>query len=139
MYTVFVYIKTAKIICSIYFILFSILIIYSIITNQNDEINVFLNREHIEIFFEVLHKQMLIIGGLKLGLCTLHRINLPGITIMENKVSCVYIHIYLFLSLHIAIILFSWNIFTILDNYIVCNISFLFLFLDEDSESRNYE
>lgn len=65
-------------------------------TNQNDEINVFLNREHIEIFFEILHKQMLMVGGLKLGLCTLHRINLPGITIMENKVSlCIYIYIYL--------------------------------------------
>ncbi|KAL6443240.1 hypothetical protein ACFW04_002870 [Cataglyphis niger] len=68
-------------------------ILSAIITNQNDEINVFLNREHIEIFFEVLHKQMLIIGGLKLGLCTLHRINLPGITIMENKMKIVNLDI----------------------------------------------
>lgn len=85
------------------------LLIYSIITNQNDE-NKYLNCEHVETFFEVLHKQMLILGGLKLGLCTLHRINLPGITIMENRVS-LYIFIYLFFSFYIKIILFSWDIF----------------------------
>ncbi|GAB1864382.1 alpha-1,2-Mannosidase [Camponotus japonicus] len=67
-------------------------ILSAIITNQNDE-NIFLNREHVEIFFEVLHKQMLILGGLKLGLCTLHRINLPGITIMENRMKIVNVEI----------------------------------------------
>lgn len=67
------------------------LLICRIITNQNDD-NIILDRNHIEIFFEVLHKQMLIIGGLELRLCTLHRIDLPGITITENKVSlCIYI------------------------------------------------
>ncbi|KMQ86789.1 centromere protein l-like protein [Lasius niger] len=59
-------------------------ILLAIITNQKDD-NIFLDRNHIEIFFEVLHKQMLILGGLELGLCTLHRIDLPGITIMENR------------------------------------------------------
>ncbi|XP_029667448.1 centromere protein L-like [Formica exsecta] len=68
-------------------------ILSAIMTNQNDEINIFLNREHIEIFFEILHKQMLMVGGLKLGLCTLHRINLPGITIMENKMKIVNVEI----------------------------------------------
>lgn len=78
------------------------LLIYSIITNQNDE-NISLNYEHIETFFEVLHKQMLILGGLKLGLCTLHRINLPGITIVENKVSlCIFT--YIFFSFYIKIL-----------------------------------
>ncbi|XP_011875514.1 PREDICTED: centromere protein L-like [Vollenhovia emeryi] len=56
-----------------------------IIKDQDTNVNVSLDREDIETFYEVLHKQMLIEGGLKLGLCTLHRINLPGISIMENK------------------------------------------------------
>lgn len=50
-------------------------------------VNTNLYLKHIEQFYEVLHMQMLTIGGIQLGLCTLHRINLPGITIMENRVS----------------------------------------------------
>lgn len=67
-------------------------ILLAIITNQNDD-NIILDRNHIEIFFEVLHKQMLIIGGLELRLCTLHRIDLPGITITENKMKLVNVEI----------------------------------------------
>ncbi|CAL1688395.1 unnamed protein product [Lasius platythorax] len=67
-------------------------ILLAIITNQKDD-NIFLDRNHIEIFFEVLHKQMLILGGLELGLCTLHRIDLPGITIMENRMKIVNVEI----------------------------------------------
>lgn len=63
------------------------LLIYSIVGDQNNRVNVFLDYEHMEMFHEVLHKQMLVVGGLQLGLCTLRRINLPGITIMENRVS----------------------------------------------------
>jgi hypothetical protein len=36
---------------------------------------------------------MLILGGLELGLCTLHRIDLPGITIMENRMKIVNVEI----------------------------------------------
>jgi len=46
-----------------------------------------------EMFHKVLHEQMLMAGDLQLGLCTLRRINLPGITIMENRVS-LYIFIF---------------------------------------------
>ncbi|KYN01567.1 PREDICTED: centromere protein L-like [Cyphomyrmex costatus] len=53
--------------------------------DQDDRVNVFLDYEHIKMFHEVLHKQMLMIGGLHLGFCTLHRINLPGVTVMENR------------------------------------------------------
>ncbi|KAL6266678.1 hypothetical protein P5V15_003742 [Pogonomyrmex californicus] len=64
-----------------------------IIKDDNDRINISLNREHIEMFHEVLHKQMLVLGGLHLGLCTLHKINLPGITIMENRMKVMNIEI----------------------------------------------
>lgn len=56
-----------------------------IIEDQDDRVNVSLDYEHIKMFHEVLHKQMFTLGGLQLGLCMLHRINLPGITIMENR------------------------------------------------------
>jgi len=78
--------KTFNIIFNVYFIMYFINL-YSIIEAQDDRVNISLDREHIEMFYEVLHKQMLTLGGLQLGLCTLHRINLPGITIMENRVS----------------------------------------------------
>lgn len=68
-------------------------ILSAIIINQNDEVNTFLMREHVELFFEVLHKQMLVIGGINLGLCSLYRINLPGITIMENKMKIMNVEI----------------------------------------------
>lgn len=89
-------------------------------------VNTILELQHIEKFYEVLYMQMLKIAGLQLGLCTLHRINLPGITIMENRVSLcifflvyhnfllVYIKIQIFLSKCIYIILFKvMFIFTI--------------------------
>ncbi|XP_029156542.1 centromere protein L-like [Nylanderia fulva] len=68
-------------------------ILLAIITNQDNDDNIILDRSHIELFFEVLHKQMLMCGGLELGLCTLHRIDLPGITITENKMKLVNIEI----------------------------------------------
>lgn len=58
------------------------------------ENDVSLDREHIEMFYEVLHAQMLHSGGVQLGLCTLRRIILPGITIMGNKVSFYIILVY---------------------------------------------
>lgn len=45
------------------------------------------NLEHIEKFREVLYSQILELAGLQLGLCTLHKIHLPTLTIMENKVN----------------------------------------------------
>lgn len=67
-------------------------ILLAIITNQSGD-NIILDCNHIKLFFEVLHKQMLTLGGLELGLCTLHRIDLPGITIIENKMKLVNIEI----------------------------------------------
>lgn len=66
-------------------------ILTSIVTNQNDDNTVYtaLDCEHIEMFHEVLHAQMLAMGNLHLGLCTLHKIALPGITIMENRMKVV--------------------------------------------------
>lgn len=92
----FNYVKIPNIIFSIYFVS---PFIYSIIKDQDDRVNISLDHEHIEMFYEVLHKQMLTLGGLQLGLCTLHRINLPGITIMENRVSFYIVFIF-FLILH---------------------------------------
>lgn len=43
------------------------------------------NLEHIEKFREVLYSQILELAGLQLGLCALHKIHLPTLTIMENK------------------------------------------------------
>ncbi|KAG7201701.1 hypothetical protein KM043_004429 [Ampulex compressa] len=55
--------------------------------NQNDETGVeTLVVEHIEKFRDVLYTQMFEMAGLQLGLCTLHRINMPALTIMENRV-----------------------------------------------------
>ncbi|XP_076476309.1 uncharacterized protein LOC117157223 isoform X2 [Bombus vancouverensis nearcticus] len=58
-----------------------------IVKDQNDEANVEIafNLEHIEKFREVLYSQMLELAGLQLGLCTLHKIILPTVTIMENR------------------------------------------------------
>ncbi|XP_011703289.1 PREDICTED: uncharacterized protein LOC105459182 [Wasmannia auropunctata] len=61
--------------------------------DQDDRVNTSLEHEHIEMFYEVLHKQMLMLGGLQLGLCTLHRINLPGVTIMENRMKVTNVEI----------------------------------------------
>ncbi|XP_012527706.1 uncharacterized protein LOC105831827 [Monomorium pharaonis] len=60
-----------------------------IVEDQDDRVNVSLDYKHIELFYEVLHKQMLTLGGLQLGLCMLHRINLPGVTIMENRMKVI--------------------------------------------------
>lgn len=62
------------------------------------------NLEHIEKFREVLYSQILELAGLQLGLCTLHKIHLPTLTIMENKVNKnsiinSYRYIYIFFSL----------------------------------------
>jgi len=99
----FNYIKTFNIIFNVYFIIMYFINLYSITEAQDDRVNISLDCEHIEMFYEVLHKQMLTLGGLQLGLCTLHRINLPGITIMENRVSS-YICCLIF-SFYIKIIL----------------------------------
>ncbi|XP_011169215.1 uncharacterized protein LOC105202410 [Solenopsis invicta] len=56
-----------------------------IVEDQDNRVNVSLDHKHIELFHEVLHKQMLTLGGLQLGLCMLHRINLRGVTIRENR------------------------------------------------------
>ncbi|XP_043799395.1 centromere protein L-like [Apis laboriosa] len=58
-----------------------------IIKDQNDEasLEMTFNLEHIEKFREVLYSQILELAGLQLGLCTLHKIHLPTLTIMENK------------------------------------------------------
>lgn len=60
------------------------------------------------MFYEVLHTQMLTIGGLQLGLCTLHKITLPGISIMDNRVSS---YIVIFYYYYILIKLFDFIIF----------------------------
>ncbi|XP_032679772.1 uncharacterized protein LOC116848114 isoform X2 [Odontomachus brunneus] len=68
-------------------------ILTSIVDQDNNMINTILDLKHIEQFYEVLHTQMLTIGGIQLGLCTLHRINLPGITIMENRMKIMDVEI----------------------------------------------
>lgn len=68
-------------------------ILSAIVGDRNNRVNVFLDYEHMEMFHEVLHKQMLVVGGLQLGLCTLRRINLPGITIMENRMKVTNVEI----------------------------------------------
>ncbi|KAH0953659.1 hypothetical protein HN011_004147 [Eciton burchellii] len=64
-------------------------ILMAIITDQEDS----LSREHVEMFHEVLHKQMLTLGNMRLGLCILHKIILPGVTIMENRMKVMDIEI----------------------------------------------
>ncbi|RLU25333.1 hypothetical protein DMN91_001489 [Ooceraea biroi] len=66
-------------------------ILMAIVMDQDD--NLSLDHEHVEKFYEVLHKQMLIVGDMQLGLCTLHRIILPGITIMENRMKVMSVEI----------------------------------------------
>ncbi|KYN08890.1 PREDICTED: uncharacterized protein LOC108770107 [Trachymyrmex cornetzi] len=68
-------------------------ILSAIIGDRNDRVNVFLDYEHMEMFHEVLHEQMLMEGGSQLGLCTLRRINLPGITIMQNRMKVTNVEI----------------------------------------------
>ncbi|XP_025161452.1 uncharacterized protein LOC105183971 isoform X2 [Harpegnathos saltator] len=63
------------------------------IINQNNMANIILDHKHIKQFYEVLYVQMLTIGGLQLGSCTLHRINLPGVTIMENRMKIMNVEI----------------------------------------------
>lgn len=63
------------------------------IMNPNDDsmINTALDRKHVEMFYDVLHTQMLRMGDLQLGLCTLRKISLPGVTITNNRVNfCLY-------------------------------------------------
>lgn len=62
-----------------------IVTLFRINEDQDDDTEVFVNVEHIEKFYEVLHTQILEIANLQLGLCRLHRIDLPALTIMENK------------------------------------------------------
>lgn len=52
-------------------------------SNEND--NNF-KVEHVEMFFQVLHNQMLMVSGLQLGLCSLSKIILPSFTIMDNRI-----------------------------------------------------
>lgn len=78
-----------KIIWKVAHFMFILFTICSIVAGRNDDsvINAALDRKHIETFYDVLHTHMLTMGEMQLGLCTLHKINLPGITIMENRVS----------------------------------------------------
>lgn len=80
------------------YIVYCYLLICSIIKDQDDRVDISLDHGHVDMFHEVLHKQMLTLGGLQLGLCMLHRINLPGITIMENRVSFYFIFFFYFTS-----------------------------------------
>ncbi|XP_014468079.1 PREDICTED: uncharacterized protein LOC106741033 [Dinoponera quadriceps] len=68
-------------------------ILTNIIDQNNITVNTILDRKHVELFHEVLRMQMLTIGGLHLGLCTLHRINLPGITITGNRMKIMNVDI----------------------------------------------
>ncbi|XP_076238271.1 uncharacterized protein LOC143181638 isoform X1 [Calliopsis andreniformis] len=52
-------------------------------SDASDEIS--FDLDHIEKFREILYAQMLETSNLQLGLCILNRINLPTVTIMENK------------------------------------------------------
>ncbi|XP_067211453.1 centromere protein L-like isoform X2 [Linepithema humile] len=63
-----------------------ILALKKILDTTRDQNDTSLDRQHIEMFYEILYSQMLNTAELQLGLCTLRRINLPGITIMENKI-----------------------------------------------------
>ncbi|KOX70729.1 hypothetical protein WN51_02153 [Melipona quadrifasciata] len=58
-----------------------------IIEDQDDEANIEIafNLEHIEKFRELLYSEILKVAGFELGLCTLYKIHLPTITIMENR------------------------------------------------------
>lgn len=58
--------------------------------NENNEMQMVMNLtiEHIQRFRKCLHIQMKTTAALELGLCTLHRINLPKGTLMDNKVCC---------------------------------------------------
>ncbi|XP_032682571.1 uncharacterized protein LOC116849487 isoform X2 [Odontomachus brunneus] len=91
-------------------------ILTSIVDQDNNMVNTILDLKHIEQFYDVLHMQMLTIGGIQLGLCTLHRINLPGLMIMENRMkitnveimNCTLLYLYekafdMFHTLHIDI------------------------------------
>ena len=63
-------------------------ILTSIIKDQSDEASneISFNLDHIEMFREVLYAHMLETAGLQLGLCTLHKIQLPALTIMGNRI-----------------------------------------------------
>ncbi|KAL0103480.1 hypothetical protein PUN28_017616 [Cardiocondyla obscurior] len=68
-------------------------ILLTIINDEVEETSVSLDHEHIEMFYEVLHQQMLAVGNLQLGLCMLRKIQLPGITIIENKMKVMNVDI----------------------------------------------
>ncbi|XP_076668464.1 uncharacterized protein LOC143369006 isoform X1 [Andrena cerasifolii] len=59
-----------------------------IIKDQSDEASneISFNLDHIEKFRDVLYTHMLETAGLQLGLCTLHKIQLPALTIMGNRI-----------------------------------------------------
>ena len=63
-------------------------ILTAIINDQSDEASseISFNLDHIEMFREILYTHMLENAGLQLGLCTLHKIQLPTLTIMGNKI-----------------------------------------------------
>ena len=46
-----------------------------------------LDLESVQKFHGMMRSKMLDLGGLQLGLCLLHRISFPSITISESKVS----------------------------------------------------
>ncbi|XP_012144720.1 uncharacterized protein LOC100884034 [Megachile rotundata] len=56
-----------------------------VIMKDKNDAEISFNLEHIEMFREALYTQIQESSGLQLGLCTLYKIHLPVLTIMENK------------------------------------------------------
>ena len=55
-------------------------------SNDDEENELTIKIEHVEKFFETLHTTMLKLGNLQLGLCLLHKLSLPFLTISGNRV-----------------------------------------------------